>query len=104
MLHLLTPGNDVTEATKERIAAFLHANAIRLRDAGFWLSQSPPGTAKWLKPIARAALQHERNDVRKMGEQMLRDAGEVDVTAELRPPARYRLFVNGELWVAESAR
>ena len=98
LLTLLGEDNAVTPATKERIAAFLHANAIRLYDADAWLQKPPPGAAQWLKPIARAALQHERNEVRKLGEKVLRDAGEPDAKTELRPSARYRLFVNGLRW------
>ncbi len=70
-------------------------------DARIWLREVPPGSAEWLKPIARAALHHERNDIRLMGENVLRAAGEMDAKAELRPPALYRLFVNGELWRTE---
>lgn len=95
---LLAADNAVAPATKERIAAFLLIKA-ESKDAGFWLGGLPEGAARWLKPIARMALQHEGNNVRRLGEMALRAAGEADVRAELRPDVNYRLFVNGKLWV-----
>ena len=98
LLHLLAPGKDVQPQTKERIAAFLHHNATRLYDARQWLQRPPLGTASSLKPIARAALQHERNDVRQLAERVLYEAGETDAKAEVRPSAQFRLFINRNLW------
>ncbi len=96
----LDPGNSVTLATKEKISAFLNANATRLHDEGVWLRPLPKGAEKWLKPIALAGLQHEKNKVRRRAAAVLREAGEVAALIE-RPPARYRLFVDEQLWRSE---
>jgi hypothetical protein len=98
LLQLLRDGNEVRSETKQQISEFLSKNATRLHDHQLWLERARPGTGKWLVGIARDALQHDKNAVRKLGEKVLEDAGEPDVRAELHPSPRYRLFVNGELW------
>jgi hypothetical protein len=98
LLLLLRDGIEVRPETKQQISEFLSKNATRLYDHQIWLQKARPGTGKWLVGIAREALHHDKNAVRKLGEKVLHDAGEKDVQAELNPSAYYRLFVNGELW------
>ena len=101
LLHLLKSDNSVALATKEHLASFLNANATRLFDSRVWLlklARMPRGTVKWLKPMVHAALKHEKNEVRSLAERILHEDGETDVKAELRPPPRFRLFVDGQAW------
>jgi hypothetical protein len=101
LLDLLNPGNAVADPMRERIAAFLNANGKRLYDIDVWihhLSGLPKGTASWLRPLLRAGLQNEKNEVRSLAERMLHEAGEPEAKAELREPPGFRLFVNGQTW------
>lgn len=98
LLQLLRDGNEVRLETKQQISEFLSKNATRVYDHQIWLQNARAGAGKWLVGIAREALKHDKNAVRQLGEKVLRDAGEQDVRAELQPSARYRLFVDGELW------
>lgn len=98
LCQMLAAGNAVTPETKKSIADFLQANATKLTDVEVWLWNLQNGEARWLKPLVVEGLRHDRNDVRKMAEQALRNSGEFDLKAELLPSPRYRFIVNGEQW------
>lgn len=98
LVHLLKPANEVTDETKARVSNFLATAGVQLRPVDFWLQAVPPGTEKWMAPLAKLGLEHELNEVREKSSDILANAGIPHDPPALKQPARFRVTVNGAPW------